>query len=71
MTQTFSVTGLSCQSCVKHVTGALTGLPGVDSVRIELETGGASTVFVESGRQLDDDEVAAALAEEGEYTLVR
>lgn len=71
MTQTFSVTGLSCQSCVTHVTGALTQIPDVNSVRVDLDSGGASTVFVEANRHLDDDEVQAALAEEGDYTLVR
>ena len=71
MSQTFSVTGLSCQNCVNHVTGALSGLAGVDSVRVDLVSGGASTVHVQASRQLADDEVQAALAEEGDYTLVR
>jgi MFS superfamily sulfate permease-like transporter len=29
MSQTFSVSGLNCQSCVNHVTGALSALAGV------------------------------------------
>lgn len=71
MTQTFSVTGLSCQSCVNHVTGALSALSGVQSVTIDLVPKAASTVHVEGSRQLADDEVQAALAEEGNYLLVR
>lgn len=71
MSQTFSVTGLSCQSCVKHVTGALTELPGVSSVQVDLQPQGTSAVHVEASRTLGDDEVAAALAEEGNYSLVR
>lgn len=69
--QTFSVTGLSCQSCVKHVTSALTAITDVQSVRVELGSGGPSTVYVAATRVLGDDEVQAALAEEGDYLLVR
>lgn len=71
MSQTFSVTGLSCQSCVKHVTGALAALPDVRTVRVELGSDGPSTVYVDAARPLGDDEVQAALAEEGDYSLVR
>lgn len=71
MSQTFSVTGLSCQSCVTHVTEAISGLPGVEGVSVDLEPKGTSTVSVEASRQLDDDEVQAALAEEGNYSLLR
>ena len=71
MPQTFSVSGLNCQSCVNHVTGALSALPGVDFVRVDLMAGGSSTVHIEASRPLDEDEVQSALAEEGDYTLVR
>jgi copper chaperone CopZ len=71
MTQTFSVTGLNCQSCVNHVTEALSGIPGVEGVRIDLEPKGVSAVHVEASRSLADDEVSEALAEEGDYSLVR
>lgn len=71
MSQTFAVTGLNCQSCVNHVTGALSALPGVQSVQVDLVAGGPSAVHVEASRQLGDDEVQSALAEEGDYTLVR
>lgn len=71
MDQTFSVTGLSCQNCVNHVTTALTAVAGVRSVVIDLEPKGTSTVHVEASRTLTDDEVQDALAEEGDYSLLR
>ena len=71
MSQTFSVTGLTCQSCVKHVTAALTALTDVQNVRVELGSGGPSTVYVDAARVLGEDEVQDALAEEGDYTLLR
>lgn len=71
MSQTFSVTGLSCQSCVKHVTEALSSLTGVHSVSVDLEPKGTSVVRVESAEPLGEDEVQAALSEEGNYLLVR
>ena len=69
-TQTFAVTGLSCQSCVKHVTEALTALPGVTAVRVDLGADSPSAVHVDADRALGAAEVAAALAEEGDYELV-
>ncbi len=71
MSQTFSVTGLNCQSCVNHVTSALSALEGVRSVTVDLDPKGTSTVHVESTDPLTDDQVQAALAEEGDYSLVR
>ena len=71
MSQSFSVTGLNCQSCVKHVTTALSALDVVQSVSVDLEPKGVSTVHVEAFRALSDNEVQAALAEEGDYSLLR
>lgn len=71
MGQTFSVTGLSCQNCVNHVTEALSALAGVTGVSVELEPKGTSTVHVDASGPLSDDEVQAALAEEGDYLLLR
>ena len=53
MSQTFTVAGLSCQSCVKHVTGALSALPDVTAVIVELGT--PSSVHVDAGRTLSGD----------------
>ncbi len=71
MPQSFSVTGLSCQSCVNHVTEAISGLAGVQSVSVDLDPTGTSTIHVEAAQPLTDVEVQAALTEEGNYSLVR
>lgn len=71
MSQMFSVTGLSCQSCVNHVATGLSSLSGVESVSVDLEPKGTSTVRVEASRPLSDEEVQAALSEEGNYSLLR
>lgn len=34
--------GMSCQGCVKNVTGVLRDLPGVESVEVSLDPGQAS-----------------------------
>lgn len=71
VSQTFTVAGLSCQNCVGHVTGALNTLPGVSTVLVELGVGEPSTVRIDADRHLDEAEVQAALAAEGDYTIVR
>ena len=37
--------GMSCQGCVKNITGVLTGLPGVASAEVSLEAGEAKVGF--------------------------
>jgi copper chaperone len=71
MNQQFSVTGLNCQSCVNHVTEAISGLAGVQGVSVDLEPKGTSTIHVEASQPLTDEAVQAALSEEGNYSLVR
>ena len=71
MGQIFSVTGLSFQNCVNHVTEALSALAGVTDVSVDLEPKGTSMVHVEASEPLSDDAVQAALAEEGDYLLLR
>ena len=39
------VGGMSCQGCVKNVTGALSGTPGVGSVQVSLELGEARVTY--------------------------
>ena len=68
MSQTFEVTGLHCQSCVRVVTGALTALPTVSAVEIDLDAEGASSVRVDG--EVSVEQVRAALADEGDYTVV-
>ncbi len=39
------VGGMSCQGCVKNVTGVLQALPGVESVKVSLEPAQAVIAF--------------------------
>ena len=39
------VAGMSCQGCVKNITGVLTALPGVASAEVSLEAGEAKVAF--------------------------
>ncbi|SDW12260.1 CopZ family metallochaperone [Thiocapsa roseopersicina] len=41
MTQTLSITGMSCGHCVRAVTSALETVAGVESVAVDLELGRA------------------------------
>ncbi|HYB83141.1 MAG TPA: heavy metal-associated domain-containing protein [Mycobacterium sp.] len=69
--QTFAVDGLHCQSCVKIVTEALTALPAVSAVDVELASDGPSTIRVDADTDLSAEEIQAALDEEGDYSVVR
>lgn len=65
MIQTISVTGMTCQNCVRHVTQALVGVPGVRSADVDLQTG---TARLETDRDVPASEFEAALDEAG-YAL--
>ena len=69
-TQTFLVTGLTCEHCVHAVTQEVSALPGVSTVEVALVPGGASTVSVVTDHELAPDEVEAAVDEAGGYQLV-
>lgn len=60
--QTYTVTGMTCDHCVRAVTQELEKLPGVTGVDIELSTG---RVTVHSDPALDNAAVAAAVDEAG------
>lgn len=62
VTNTYTVTGMTCGHCVQAVTGELTSLPGVRDVRVDLSTG---AVAVTSDGVLPIDEVRAAVDEAG------
>jgi copper chaperone CopZ len=64
-TTTFSVDGMTCGNCVRHVTEELTALPGVTDVQVQLVAGGSSPVTVTSDAPLADDAIAAAVDEAG------
>ncbi|HVU91002.1 MAG TPA: copper ion binding protein [Jatrophihabitans sp.] len=67
--QTFSVTGMTCEHCVRAVETEVGALPGVSGVNVELAAGGTSTVQVTADAELSRDQVAAALDEAGDYRL--
>ena len=62
VTSTYTVTGMTCSHCVQAVTSELSGLPGVDTVQVDLGTG---AVTVTSEAPLSADAVRAAVDEAG------
>ncbi|ANZ26615.1 MULTISPECIES: heavy-metal-associated domain-containing protein [Rhodococcus] len=68
-TQAFPVVGMTCGHCAGAVTEELRALPGVEDVHVELVAGGVSTVTVTSVDGIDDEAVATALDEAGDYRL--
>lgn len=65
----YPVTGMTCGHCVGAVTEELTALPGVTAVSVDLVAGSASTVAITSDTPIGNDQVAAALANAGDYHL--
>lgn len=61
-TQTYTVTGMTCDHCKRAVTTELLRVDGVAKVDVDLATG---AVTVESAEALDSDQVAAAVDEAG------
>jgi len=66
-TTTFSVTGMTCDHCVRAVSSELAQLPGVSDVAVDLASG---AVTVTSEADLDTAVVQAAVEEAG-YELTR
>ncbi|MCC9197804.1 heavy-metal-associated domain-containing protein [Arthrobacter sp. zg-Y820] len=69
METTLNVSGMTCGHCASSVTEELTALDGVDSVSVDLNAGGISTVVVTSHRALAPEELGEAVAEAG-YLVV-
>ena len=69
-TRPFRATGPTRGHCAGAGSEELGAVPGVDAVEVEVVSGGESIVRVSTSRELGVDEVAAALAEAGDYTLV-
>jgi copper chaperone len=65
VTQTYTVTGMTCGHCVQAVTEELSRLPGVREVEVDLSSG---AVTLESDGQVPLDEVRVAVDEAG-YAL--
>jgi copper chaperone CopZ len=62
MQTTITVTGMTCQNCVRHVRAALSELPGVRSVDVDLAHG---TARLETEAEIPRDRLEAALEEAG------
>jgi copper chaperone len=61
-TQTYAVTGMTCEHCVASVTEEVSEVPGVVGVEVDLGTGRLS---VTAGEPVSRDAVAAAVEEAG------
>lgn len=68
-TQTYAITGMTCEHCVKAVDEEVSAIEGVSSVEIDLVPEGESHVRVTSADPLDVEQVRAAVDEAG-YELV-
>ena len=64
-TQTYTVTGMTCQHCVASVTEEVSELAGVTGVDVDLATGALS---VTSDQPVPDEAVRGAVEEAG-YAL--
>lgn len=64
-TRTYNVEGMTCQHCVDSVTKEVSGVSGVNDVKVDLTDG---TVTVQ-GDGIDDAAVRAAVDEAG-YAVV-
>ena len=65
VTETYTVTGMTCGHCVQAVTDELLRLPGIRDVKVDLNSGAVS---VESDGLVPLDEVRGAVDEAG-YAL--
>jgi copper chaperone len=61
-TNTYTVTGMTCQHCVGSVRGELSQLPGVTDVQVDLESG---KVTVTSDEPIAVDAIRASIDEAG------
>ncbi|WP_297055827.1 heavy metal-associated domain-containing protein [Thermosulfurimonas sp.] len=59
---TLKIAGMSCEHCVQRVTRALSALPGVKEVKVDLTTG---TATLEKPEELPREEIVRAVEEAG------
>ena len=62
----FSVTGMTCGNCVRHVEKALNDVPGVSSVTVDLDAAQATVEYDDSLATVDT--LVSAVTDTG-YTL--
>ena len=63
-----NVSGMSCPSCVRHVTAALVAVPGVSKIDVHLKAG---TVNILHEREAEISTIIAALREAGYEATLR
>ena len=68
-TTTVSVSGMTCGQCVSAVSEEREALAGVETVDVDLNAGGISTVTITSSNDLSPSEIGEAVAEAG-YLVV-
>ncbi|MGB3440313.1 MAG: cation transporter [Actinophytocola sp.] len=61
-TNTYTVTGMTCEHCVGAVRGEVAQIPGVTNVKVELSSG---QVTVTSDEPIDIEAVRASVDEAG------
>ena len=66
---TVNVSGMTCGHCVSSVSEELESLAGVETVDVDLNSGGISTVTITSTGALSTAEIGEAVAEAG-YLVV-
>ena len=66
---TINVSGMTCGHCVSSVSEELEALAGVETVDVDLNAGGVSTVTITSTEELSSAEIGEAVAEAG-YLVV-
>ena len=65
-TETYTVTGMTCDHCGRSVSAEVSAVAGVTAVDVDLATG---TVTVTSEQPVETDEIREAIEEAG-YSLV-
>lgn len=70
MQHSYAVAGMTCEHCVSAVTEEVGAIPGVTGVAIGLVPGGVSTMRVSTDGHLTEEQVAGALDEAGDYSLL-
>lgn len=63
----YTVTGMTCENCVKHITTEVMKVPGVTSVDVRLD---GERMVVSSDESIPFEQIEAAVAEAGdEYSV--
>lgn len=60
VTKQYSVLNISCQNCVKHIMNALSPIPGVDDIEVDI-----ATKLVSVSGNFDDALIRRALHDAG------